>query len=572
MADIFVGQTITWTSGVGDVELGVVDASRPGVAEGISRLLVRSIQDARSDVGGHLPGWLVDDIERNYISPDKVRSLWAATGHRFALRAADEIIGTVHVARRHDTILTADRAHNNVPASELPTLKPERHHQVVNVSVRHELRHAGLAARMFDAVTSSFRHLFDGDGLWVRADPPWHPWLVRLGFVHTPAFDVFLPEDVERTSGLPHAAFNLLHTCACEGASERACAMRSKKLQYVSFTRAFDAEPPRPVRPDREQAPASVDELGAAMTGASRSGARLAVRGAGSGPAPGGPIDTTLSTRRLDRVVLANDHVVVDAGATWRELIAALTPGSQLRLPPVVPGYVDATIGGSLSTGGIGKGSVMAGLAIDHVRELLVVTRDGRSTVCSPDRDAWLFEAMLGGRGVFGVIARATIPLVARGPRVRIDKRLVPREQLIASVDVRAYHAFATRTAEGWLTITATESDDPDSVPTESFVVRPATPMPDVCRVQAFFDRDGAERFFSDAEAIPASEVTVHPVRQVPRRTLLVPRVSGPVAYVITVSSTGPTAGLTERMIAHGGCLTATPDGAVLSVHGVGAS
>lgn len=208
---IFVGDRVSWAcEAAGDVELGVVDASLPGVAEGVSRLLVRSIQDARSDAGGHLPGWLVDDIERNYISPEKVRTLWAAAGHRFAMRAGTEIVGTVHVARRHHLILTVDRLRNDVPAADLPGMKPDRHHQVVNVSVLHELRRAGLAAQMFDAVSTSFRHLFDGDGLWVRADPPWHPWLARLGFAHDPSFDVFLPE----ASSARRGCLTLRSTCS----------------------------------------------------------------------------------------------------------------------------------------------------------------------------------------------------------------------------------------------------------------------------------------------------------------------------------------------------------------------
>src|SRR5687768_15304328 len=101
---MFVEGPVRIESPLGSLELGVVDAQRPGVAEGVSRLLSRSIQDARAEVGGHLPSWLVNDIEQNYISPHKVRTLWAETGHRFALRRGDgdggEILGTIHIAKR----------------------------------------------------------------------------------------------------------------------------------------------------------------------------------------------------------------------------------------------------------------------------------------------------------------------------------------------------------------------------------------------------------------------------------------------------------------------------------------
>src|SRR4051812_49014666 len=162
----------------------------PGAAEGVSRLLVRSIQDARATRDGHLPDWLVDDIEQNYISPEKVRTLWAPTGHRFAVMKESEIIATIHLARDHDTIFTVNREILNVSARHHVGFKPERHHHVVNISVKHELRRARVATVMLDGIIRHFRDRFEGDGLWVRADPPWHPGLVGIGFVHDPRRDI----------------------------------------------------------------------------------------------------------------------------------------------------------------------------------------------------------------------------------------------------------------------------------------------------------------------------------------------------------------------------------------------
>src|SRR5436190_24275189 len=116
----FVGEPVTIASPLGPLLLGIVDASFPGVAAGISRLLFRSIGDARSSHGGHLPEWLVDDIERNYISPEKVATLWAPFGHRFVVLYANEIVGTVHITKDHDTIFTIDRERINVSARDYP--------------------------------------------------------------------------------------------------------------------------------------------------------------------------------------------------------------------------------------------------------------------------------------------------------------------------------------------------------------------------------------------------------------------------------------------------------------------
>jgi hypothetical protein len=472
----FVGETVSWASQqVGEVTLGVVDASVPGVAESISRLLVRSIEDARSDVGGHLPGWLVDDIRRNYISPEKVRTLWAAHGHRFALVARNEIIGTVHVARSHVVVLTADRTRNNVRAAELLGLAPPRHHQVVNVSIAHEHRHSGLAARMFDEVMTTFRDLFDGDGLWVRADPPWHPWLTRLGFVHDPAFDVFLPETVERTAGLPHAEFNRLHACACAGIDSpaRIEAMGSKKLQYVSMTRAFDGR--------RTFVPTTADEVRRIIDRAAREGRTIAARGAGSGVATNA--DWLLSTRAFDRIVVDAHSVTVGAGVTWRALLSQLPPE---LLPPVVPGYLEATIGGSIATGGIGKGSALDGLVADHVEARVEVG---------------------------GIILEATLPLVRRKPRVRVKKELVARANLVQALSVEAFHVFATQTAEGWLVVVGRESDDETNVPLRAFVTPERSPtLPGYRFQRQFVTAAELEGCLSTVAYEPG--VTIHPVRR----------------------------------------------------------
>src|SRR5688572_1363898 len=122
----FVGDPAEIGSPLGPLLLGIVDAKYPGVAAGISRLLFRSIGDARASRGGHLPEWLVDDIGRNYISPEKVATLWAPFGHRFCVLYENEIVGTVHITKEHDTIFTIDRVRLNVSARDYPDFKPDR--------------------------------------------------------------------------------------------------------------------------------------------------------------------------------------------------------------------------------------------------------------------------------------------------------------------------------------------------------------------------------------------------------------------------------------------------------------
>jgi hypothetical protein len=106
------------------------------------------------------------------------------------------------------------------------------------------------------------------------------------------------------------------------------------------------------------------------------------------------------------------DRVDVDAGATWREVLVATLP--QGAAPAVLTDYLDLTVGGTLSAGGVGGTSHVHGTQAraGNVLELEVATSDGGQVPCSPARNRWLFDAVRGGGGRHGVITRAVIGLV----------------------------------------------------------------------------------------------------------------------------------------------------------------
>lgn len=451
----FSSDVVTLESPLGPLLLGVVDPHAEGAAASVSWLLNRSIADARASLGGHLPEWLVEDIRKNYISIAKVETLWANHGYRFAVARADdgEMIGTVHVARAHDTILTVNRDVINVSSKDFPGFKPDGAHHVVNLSVRHEVRRAHVGRLMIDGIIHHFRDLFDGDALWVRADPPWHAGLVGLGFAHDPSMDIFLPPEVERTAGLPHAAFNARYACDCvcpspqkpEMLAKRAIAMQTEKLQYVSFTRPFAEAPatqakvfplPSPLfkdlpAPDPRYArdwggtldrpprgvvsPGSAEEVADLLRRASEHHIHVAVRGlgrsaAGQALSEGGLVLSTENLVGIDVSDIENHRLRVQGGVAWSDILRAVLPLG--LVPPVVTGFLSTTVGGTLASGGYSKGSIRHGFQTDHVLELEVVTGDGRRVTCSRTQARWLFESALGGLGRFGVIVSATLSLV----------------------------------------------------------------------------------------------------------------------------------------------------------------
>ena len=123
-----------------------------------------------------------------------------------------------------------------------------------------------------------------------------------------------------------------------------------------------------------------------------------------------GPVDEERQTLR------------VQAGATWREVV-----GHARRrgwMPMVLTNNLDTTVGGTLSTGGVGQSSHLHGTQANNVDELEAVTGDGRLLRCSATENTPLFNATRAGLGQFSVITEARIRIRRVLPRVRTFRLL----------------------------------------------------------------------------------------------------------------------------------------------------
>lgn len=118
--------------------------------------------------------------------------------------------------------------------------------------------------------------------------------------------------------------------------------------------------------------------------------------------------------------------VRVGAGARWSEVAqASLAYG---LTPPVFTDYLELSVGGTVSVGGLGGQAHRHGAQTDSVTELRVVTGAGELVRCSRTRHADLFDAARGGLGQCGVIVGATVRLI-RAPR-RVRQYLLPYRDL----------------------------------------------------------------------------------------------------------------------------------------------
>lgn len=122
---------------------------------------------------------------------------------------------------------------------------------------------------------------------------------------------------------------------------------------------------------------------------------------------------------------IEGDHIWVEAGAKWSEVLAKTVPAG--LAPPTLTDYIELSIGGTLSVGGVGGASFRTGSQGDNVAALEVVTGAGELVICSPSENRALFDAVRGGVGQCGIIARARLRLAPlMGETVRLVQVMFP--------------------------------------------------------------------------------------------------------------------------------------------------
>ena len=174
--------------------------------------------------------------------------------------------------------------------------------------------------------------------------------------------------------------------------------------------------------PQAVAAPRSTQDVVEIVCWANRTGSSLALRGkghtqAGQSLTCGG---VQIDTQGLDRIGPVDERrrmLRVQAGATWREVVGYLGPRGWM--PMVLTNNLDTTVGGTLSTGGVGLSSHLYGTQANNVDELEAVTGDGRLLRCSATENTSLFDATRAGLGQFSIITEAHIRIRRVLPRVR---------------------------------------------------------------------------------------------------------------------------------------------------------
>lgn len=174
-------------------------------------------------------------------------------------------------------------------------------------------------------------------------------------------------------------------------------------------------------RPAAVLRPGSVHDVVVMVRFCRRHGIPVAPRG--QGHATYGQAQTdgglVIETAPLNQIgpVLWDGTVSVGAGARW-SAVAKSTLRHGLT-PPVFTDYLELSVGGTLSVGGLGGQTHRHGAQVDTVTELQVVTGGGELVRCSATRQADLFDAVRAGLGQCAVVVGATLRLVPAPSTVR---------------------------------------------------------------------------------------------------------------------------------------------------------
>lgn len=189
----------------------------------------------------------------------------------------------------------------------------------------------------------------------------------------------------------------------------------SRDAVSTDFGRIILRKPSAVVRPSSSQDVAKVIKFAAG------NGLTVSTRGGGHSQTGQSLSDQIVldmtALKEITEVSREKSSVTCQAGLKWRELVQHLAP--QQLSPPVLTNNLDVTIGGTLSTGGLGVASWRYGTQADNCLELEVVTGEGEIVHCSEQQNKDLFDAVRAGMGQFGVITSAKLKVRSHLPKFR---------------------------------------------------------------------------------------------------------------------------------------------------------
>lgn len=117
-------------------------------------------------------------------------------------------------------------------------------------------------------------------------------------------------------------------------------------------------------------------------------------------------------TERLDHFIEFDTELGTlraQAGVSFRAILETIVPRGWIL--PVIPGTQFVSLGGAVACNVHGKNHFREGELGEHVQQIRLLLADGQSVECSPQENADLFHATIGGMGMTGIIEEVSLQL-----------------------------------------------------------------------------------------------------------------------------------------------------------------
>ena len=166
------------------------------------------------------------------------------------------------------------------------------------------------------------------------------------------------------------------------------------------------------ITPNNMSVPSTIDETCALIAEATKNGHTVSIAGARQSrgnQTTSHRATTMIDTRKLNRIIAIdaqNMLVTVEAGITWKELEDALhTHGLSIITRQ---SYINFSVGGSIGVNIHGQNTHET-MLYDTITSLKVILANGQLVVASRTEKPELFDAIIGGYGLIGLMAEVTL-------------------------------------------------------------------------------------------------------------------------------------------------------------------
>jgi FAD/FMN-containing dehydrogenase len=199
--------------------------------------------------------------------------------------------------------------------------------------------------------------------------------------------------------------------------------------------------------------PSNRDEVAACLADANHGGLGLGLRGAGCsyGDASMNTGGRVLDFSRMNKILAFDDTrgiARVEPGVTIRDLWRT-TIGAGYW-PAVVPGTMHVSMGGAAAMNIHGKNNYVAGTFGEHVLEFTLLAPNGDVLRCSPEHNADVYRAAIGGFGLLGCFVELTVGL-KRVHSGRLRVTAIATRDLDANLEVLEAHKGFADYLVGWI-------------------------------------------------------------------------------------------------------------------------